>query len=57
MLGIDDPAIWLAYLLCILSSIACVIYGALNWNKGDDTVLTEDVRWAKEEKEEVERSF
>ncbi len=34
MLGIDDPQIWVVYVLCILSAIGCMIYGALNWNTG-----------------------
>lgn len=35
MLGIDDPWIWLAYILCIVSAIGCIIYGALKWNEGE----------------------
>ena len=49
MLGIQDPGVWLAYLLCILSVILCVGYGVLNWNKGDESVRPEDVKWAKDE--------
>ena len=33
MLGIDDPQIWFAYILCILSALGCIIYGLLNWNE------------------------
>ncbi len=33
MLGIPDPQIWIVYLLCIASSVLCVVYGAVNWNK------------------------
>ncbi len=33
VLGIPDPQIWLVYLLCIVSSALCVIYGTINWNK------------------------
>ena len=51
MLGIDDPQIWLAYLLSILSAIACIIYGVMNWNKGDEPVSPEDKKWVKDEKE------
>jgi len=51
MLGIPDPGVWLAYLLCILSVIICVIYGAANWNKGDEQVFPEDVKWAKDEQQ------
>jgi heme exporter protein D len=51
MLGIDDPYVWSAYLLCIASTLACVIYGLATWNRGDEPVIQEDVRWAAEEKE------
>ncbi|SFM33510.1 symporter small accessory protein [Methanolobus profundi] len=36
MLGIDDPQIWLAYILCFISAIGCIIYGALKWNDDSD---------------------
>ncbi len=49
MLGIEDKWVWLAYLLCIASTLLCVIYGAANWNKGEEPVKQEDVRWAAEE--------
>ncbi len=49
MLGIEDPLVWLAYLLCILSAILCVVYGGINWDRGDDTVEAADVRWAARE--------
>lgn len=35
MLGIDDPQIWLAYLLCIVSALGCIIYGIIHWNHKD----------------------
>ncbi len=54
MLGIDDPLIWSAYLLCLLSALLCMVYGAVNWNKGDEPVRSEDIEWAKQEKAEVE---
>ncbi|MGD2173805.1 MAG: hypothetical protein PVJ27_00235 [Candidatus Brocadiaceae bacterium] len=57
MLGIPDGWVVLAYLLCILSSILCVVYGALNWNRGEEPVTTEDVRWALEEREEIEEEL
>ena len=50
MLGIDDPKIWSAYILCILSALFCVIYGLVNWNKGDEAVRLEDKKWVKDEK-------
>lgn len=52
MFGIDDPSIYLGYLLAIMSLLACVIYGIVNWNKGSDpepTDLQKDAEWAEEE--------
>mgnify|MGYP006276219461 CR=1 FL=1 len=57
MLGLDDPMIWLAYLLCILSALLCLVYGAINWNKGGEPITEEDIEWAREEKEEVEEAL
>lgn len=54
VLGIESPAVWLAYVLSLLSAVACVVYGIVNWNKGEEPVKKEDVDWAKEEKAEVE---
>ncbi len=48
MFGIDDPAIYLGYLMAILSLIACIVYGIINWNKGMEDDLTEiekDLKW------------
>ncbi len=50
MLGIDDPMVLLAYLLCGVSTLLCVIYGVANWNKGQDEVLPEDAMWSAEDK-------
>lgn len=36
ILGIPDPWIFSGYLLCIISTILCVIYGFINWNKEGD---------------------
>lgn len=36
VLGINNPWIWSIYILIILSALLCVVYGAINWNKGDD---------------------
>ena len=50
MFGIDDPQVWLAYLACILSAVFCVVYGIVNWNKGDEAIHPEDKKWVEEEK-------
>ncbi len=52
MLGVDDPWVWGVYLLCISSMLICVVYGALNWNKGDeveDSELSEETAWVEQE--------
>ena len=36
VLGIADPWIWGGYILCILATLLCVVYGLLNWNKGGE---------------------
>jgi hypothetical protein len=54
MFGINDPWILLAYLLCILSALACIIYGVRNWNKGADNEpeeMKEESKWEKVENE------
>ncbi len=49
MLGIKDPLVFAAYLLSILSTIFCVIYGALSWNRGDESAEPADRQWADRE--------
>ena len=56
MFGIEAPSIWLAYLLCILSALLCVVYGLLNWNRGREEFGSEDRVWLEEEKE-LEKEF
>jgi hypothetical protein len=57
MLGIDDPGIYMGYILAIVGLIACVVYGIINWNKGMETDIEEiekDLEW--EEKDEQTKS-
>ena len=49
MLGLADGWVAAAYILCLLSSLLCVVYGIVNWNKGDEPVSDADRQWAKEE--------
>ncbi len=54
MLGLGDFWVTLVFILLILSTALCVVYGALNWNKGaedDATIQAEEKRWESEEKE------
>lgn len=50
ILGIEDPAIWSVYLLCIISALYAVYYGVKNWNNGEEQIFPEDVTWVKDEK-------
>ncbi len=56
MLGMGDFSIFLAYVLCIASALACVVYGIVKWNKGAETEseLKKDVNWEEEDKEITE---
>ena len=49
LLGIEDPYVWLAYLLCILSTILCVAYGLINWNRGEDAPSAPDLPSSQQE--------
>lgn len=52
MLGIKDPWIISAYLLTILSAVACVVYGVINWNKGAENEaleMSEEANWEQDE--------
>lgn len=33
MLGFAGVSVLLAYILCIASSIVCIVYGAVMWNR------------------------
>ncbi len=57
MLGIPDPWVAAAFVLCIASSALCVIYGLATWKSredGEPREITE--KWAKEE-DEVEEGI
>lgn len=51
MLGIQDGWVVLAYLLCIISALFCLVWGILKWNAEDpDPEPEEKIRqWAEEE--------
>jgi hypothetical protein len=47
-----DLRVNLAFWLTILSTLLCIVYDIINWNKGDEE--SNDIllkKWAKEEKE------
>ncbi len=60
MLGINDPWIWGVYLLCIFSTLLCVIYGLINWNKGGEleaVEISEEIAWESQEEEMQEKEL
>lgn len=51
ILGIEDKYVAAAYILCVASTVLCVVYGLINWNRGSEPEQSsEDVKWAQEEK-------
>ncbi len=57
IVGIQDPWVLLAYVLSIGGAALCVSYGFSQWNRGDEPVKPEDLKWAKEEKEDIEATL
>ena len=56
MLGFEGFGIFAAYVLSILSTLLCVVYGIVNWNKPpqDETKeIEEEIKWEKKEDEEM----
>ncbi len=48
MLGLQDLTIFTVFSLCILSAVFCVVYGWINWNKGQEKEkeeIEEELRW------------
>ncbi len=38
MLGFGDGWVAAVYLLCLASTLLCVVYGILHWNDGEDAL-------------------
>lgn len=52
MLGIEGTGVVLAYLLSILSTLICVVYGIVNWNKPPKDQAREiekEIKWEKKD--------
>lgn len=58
MLGLGDITVSLAYILTVAAALLCVIYGLINWDKGQATEIEyfEEEEWAREEKK-IEESL
>ena len=57
LLGFEDPWVSLVYILCILSSLLCVIWGAFKWNAEATEEPEEEVRHWAEEEDKVEEEL
>ena len=53
MLGLGDFWVSIVFVFCVLSTVLCVVYGAVNWNKDGVTPgeVEEKKRWEKDERE------
>jgi len=51
MFGIDNFGVGMAFALTILSTLLCVVYGIINWNRGSDEIDQSDLKWSSEEKQ------
>ena len=52
ILGLGDFNVALVFILTILSSLLCIIYGIINWNRGAEVEpeeLQEEQAWEQEE--------
>lgn len=52
MLGFADGWITLVYLLCIGSTLLCVVYGLINWNRGaqeEQEQVLEELDWEQKD--------
>lgn len=50
MLGFGDFSIFLVYVLCIVSTVVCIVYGVINWNKDGEEDKLSDEKWDSDEK-------
>ena len=51
LLGFADAWVELAVGLAVLSTLGCAVYGAINWNRGDDTAPSNQTMiWLRDDK-------
>ncbi len=51
MLGLEGILVPLGMILTLLSTVLCIVYGVLNWNKGymTDEEFSQEQQWNEEE--------
>jgi len=57
MLGFNGIGVGLVFLLCILSTFACIAYGLLKWNQDGNDLLQEAEKKWEEEEQEIEENL
>ncbi len=52
MLGLEGIGVPMGFVLTIMSTILCIVYGVKNWNKGyiTEEELIQEKKWKEEEK-------
>ena len=50
VLGIPDPGIWMAYLLCLAATALCVVHAFVKGRKADVEPTPADAAWVAGEK-------
>ncbi len=59
MFGLGDIWVFFAFILSLLSVLACVVYGAINWNRGTELEIQqidEEIHWQLAENK-IEEEF
>ena len=51
VLGIPDPWIWMAYLLCLAAALLCVVSGVVRGRQVEEPPSPVDAAWAEREKQ------
>ncbi len=52
MLGLEGTGVALAYIFTILATLLCIVYGWVNWNKGDEhetKEIKEELKWEEKD--------
>lgn len=58
LLGFSDPWVSAGFVLTVLSTLFCILYGLLNWKKGGvekEGDYREEIQWEREEIELIEK--
>ena len=53
MFGLEGFGVIAGFVLTLLSTVLCIVYGAINWNRGylEDSEKTQKENWLKEDQQ------